>query len=190
MSSQRCGLRVSLTRCVLGSGMSSTSIPPGWLEEAPHLRKITPRFLALAVCTVALAASGSPARAQLTPLFTVPGVVNNGTLGTFFACTNTDTATVTIAVEVFDQAGASKNAPSTTAVSVAPQGTVLVGTTGAATFTADALLNPQSIEKGSARVLATSKKVVCSAFLADLVNVPPISMTTLSIVVKGKQRGD
>lgn len=46
------------------------------------------RLLVAAALTLAVAVSASAA--VLAPLFTVSGVINNGALATFFACTNTD----------------------------------------------------------------------------------------------------
>ena len=43
---------------------------------------------------------------------------------------------------------------------------------------------------GSASILSTSKKVVCTAFVADVFNSPPLSMMTLKVMEKGKQSGD
>ena len=42
--------------------------------------------------------------------------------------------------------------------------------------------------KGSARILATSKKLTCTAFLADPGNAPPTSMAQLTIIAKLKQK--
>jgi hypothetical protein len=139
---------------------------------------------------LALAVSAPPAHAQATPLFTVAGVINSGGLGTFFACTNSDTVAATIGVEVFDGSGASLNNPTATQVSVAAQETVLFGTTGALGLSIDANLSPGIFTKGSAHILSTSKKIACSAFLAHSGNIPPMSMVTLTIAAKGKQKGD
>ena len=111
-------------------------------------------------------------------------------LGTYFACTNGDTASVSIGVEVFGQAGTSANNPLSTAVSIAPQASVLFGTTAAAGVSTDVNLLPGAIQKGSAHILATSKKVVCTAFVIDPFSNPPISMVNLTIAAKGKQKGD
>jgi hypothetical protein len=75
------------------------------------------RLLVGAALTLAVAAPASTAHAQATlaPLFTVAGVINTGSFGTYFACTNTDTSPVSIGVEVFDQGGTSTNNPATPA---------------------------------------------------------------------------
>ena len=43
--------------------------------------------------------------------------------------------------------------------------------------------------KGSARILATSKKLACTAFIADAGNAPPTSMAHLDMIAKLKQKG-
>lgn len=52
----------------------------------------------------------APARAQLLGLnhvWTIPGVINgSGSLGTFIACTNANSASATIGVDVYGSAGA------------------------------------------------------------------------------------
>jgi hypothetical protein len=45
-----------------------------------------------------------------------------------------------------------------------------------------------AVGKGSARILATSKKIVCTAFLADPSGTPPVSMGSLTIIAKTKQK--
>ena len=42
--------------------------------------------------------------------------------------------------------------------------------------------------KGSARILSTSKSLVCIAFVADIVNATPASMAELTIVAKTRQK--
>ena len=49
-------------------------------------------------------------------------------------------------------------------------------------------LNAAFLSHGSARILATSKKIMCTAFLADKNNDPPTSMTYLTIIAKTKQK--
>jgi hypothetical protein len=44
--------------------------------------------------------------------------------------------------------------------------------------------------RASARILATSKKLACTAFVADENNGPPTSMVQLTIIAKKKQKGD
>jgi len=46
------------------------------------------------------------------------------------------------------------------------------------------------VGNGSARIISTSKKVACGAIVADKTSNPPVSMTTLRILSKLKQKGD
>ncbi len=147
------------------------------------------RLLVAATLTLAIAGPASAA-STLAPLFTVPGVINSGPLGTFFACTNTDVAALTVGVEVVSQNGTQLVAAASNAVNLSPQSTELFSTTNALGFAVDVNLNPGVVTKGSANIWTTGKKVVCSAFLADDINNPPTSMVTLTIVRKGKQKGD
>ncbi len=43
---------------------------------------------------------------------------------------------------------------------------------------------------GAARILSSSKTLVCSAFLADAYNSPPTSMAPLNVNFRTKQRGE
>ena len=123
-------------------------------------------------------------------LYSVPGVVNNGILATVFICTSTDTATMQVGVEVFgDFGGAPANDATATSLSVAPGATVNFRT-GALVWLGgnSSSLIPGPVESGSARILATSKKLTCTAFLADPSNAPPTSMVYLTIIAKLKQK--
>lgn len=124
-------------------------------------------------------------------LYSVPGVVNNGVFATVFACTSTDTASMQVGVEVFsDFGGGPANDAVATSLSVAPGSTVNFRT--ASFFWLGGLswvLSPGPIETGSARILSTSKKLVCTAFVADPAY-PPTTSWQLTIVKQKKQKGD
>ncbi len=54
-------------------------------------------------------------------LYSVPGLIDGGGLGTFFSCTSTDTATMQVGVEVFAApGGAPANDAVATSLTVAP----------------------------------------------------------------------
>jgi hypothetical protein len=127
-------------------------------------------------------------------LFTVPGVVTAGGLGTFFSCTNRSSAPAVISVELYvEDGGAACNDASAVAVTAAPGATVQFATqnTADSSFFSSVPLStpPQYLALGSASILATSKSVVCTAFVADVYNSPPLSMATLKTIGK-KQPGD
>ena len=124
-------------------------------------------------------------------LYSVPGVISSGGLETYFSCTSTDTAPVQVCVEVFPSFGGppTSNDCSLTSLSVAPGGTVLFGTNAAFWVTVDSPLGG-STSKASARIVATSKKLACTAWVADLANAPPTSAWQLTIIKQKKQKGD
>lgn len=108
-------------------------------------------------------------------VWSIPGVVNNLGVGTYFACTNAGANSATIGVQVFGPAGgASINNFNLTAISVASGATVLFGTSSAIGLSVDGNLAVGAVTKGSARIVATtSRGILCSAFLADLGSAPP-----------------
>jgi hypothetical protein len=121
-------------------------------------------------------------------LYSVPGVIGGGGLGTYFACTSTDTVSIQVGVELFGPAGgAPANDAAASSLSVAAGGTVIFGTGAAAGISISSNLGG-GFSKGSARILATSKKVACTAFLADVGNAPPTSMAQLTIIKKTTQK--
>ena len=117
------------------------------------------------------------ASATTLHLYSVPGVIGGGGLGTYFACTSTDTAAMQVGVELFGPAGgAPGNDAAATSLAVAPGATVIFGTSAAAGISIDSSLAGAFSSKGSARILATSKKLACTAFVADVGNAPPTSL--------------
>ena len=148
-------------------------------------------LLAGITCTAAPTFAGivdSPIPAPFKQhVYSVSGVVNDG-WATMFFCTNADKKAVTIGVEVFGEAGgAPANDAASNALLTLPGQSVLFVTNGVGGFLADSGLSPGTISKGSARILSTSKKIVCSAVLAKT---DGTSMAPLSVVAKTKQKGD
>ncbi|MCK6554657.1 hypothetical protein L6Q96_08785 [Candidatus Binatia bacterium] len=123
-------------------------------------------------------------------VYSVPGVQQNGALGTFFSCTSTDTATMQVSVEGFGSAG---GGPETDAVAnslaVAPGATVTFATQSAVGIGVNMIIGFTSA-RGSARILATSKKLACTAFVADRSNDPATTSWQLNIIKKKTQKGD
>ena len=155
------------------------------------------------VTTLALACIATGAQAQIDSpppplmgqpsfhLYSVPGVIRGGGLGTFFACTNTTGATIRVGVELFGPGGGGPaNDASATSLDVGPSATVLFGIGSAVGLSVSGTLGG-AFSKGSARILATAKKgIICGALLADDGNAPPTSMTTLMVIARTKQKGD
>ena len=148
--------------------------------------------LALLASSLSPASAGignSPIPAPFTQhAFSVAGVISNDRFSTYFSCTNAGSQSVTVGVEVFGPSGgASINTAATTAIRLAAGATAIFGTTSSESFIVDGILGTGTVTKGSARILATSKKLICGAFLADPGSVPTVSMVSLTIVPKGQK---
>ncbi len=127
----------------------------------------------------------------------IPGAIKNNSLETLVTCTNLErSATVTIGVEFFDELGAGPlNDVSTPTGSevIALGGTVTFASGATAGFTETNIVNLPptvlNIKNGSARVVSTSKRIACHAFVADDLLQPPTSIMDLPVIIK-KQQGD
>jgi hypothetical protein len=127
--------------------------------------------------------------------YSVPGVMHGFSgLATTFSCTNTGSSAVRVGVELFpDGGGPAINDASATSVELRLPGDTRLFATGSLLWAmgeVDVNNNGVGLVAASARILATSKNVICGAFLTDAVNVPPTSMVPLTIVKKTKQKGD
>lgn len=121
-------------------------------------------------------------------LYSVPGVMSLTGVETFFACTSTDAVPIQVGVEMFGSGGGAPfNDAAATSLTVAPGATVIFGTISAVGISVNSSVGPVG-SKGSARILATSKNLICTVFAADPFNAPPTSMTYLTIVRKTKQK--
>jgi len=131
------------------------------------------------------------AGAKTLHLYSVPGVVLGGAgLDTFFGCTSTDSAPMQAGVELFGPGGgAPENDAAATSLTVGPGATVVFGTGAAVGILIDSNLGG-CCSNGSARILATSKKLSCTAYVADSGNAPPTTSWQLNILSKLKQKGD
>ncbi len=161
------------------------------------LMNVIGRLTVAVVLTLSPALAGadvvdSPLPAPFTKhVFTVPGVLNISGFHTYFACSNLDRVAVTIGVELFGGGGGGPgNDVVATALNVVPGGTVLFGTSGAPhlNISPDSRIGPLPANKAAARILSTSKKIACNAFVADSVNVPPTSGWQLTIIAKTNQK--
>jgi hypothetical protein len=157
----------------------------------------------IAVTLLALLSAARPADAGIadTPLpvldpaertlhlYSVTGVIEQGVLSTYFSCTSTDSAAMKVSVEVFNFLGGGPVSDAVAdTVTVVPGGTVLFGTRTPSWTVIDKLVAVGVLSRGSARILATSKKLVCTAFLADGGSAPPTSMSYLTIIKKTQQK--
>ncbi len=158
----------------------------GLLALAFSVTVVAPAFAGIADTPLPVLSAG----ATTLHLYSVPGVEATGVLETYFSCTSTDTTTMQVGVELFDSAGGAPiNDAVATSLAVAPGATVIFGTSIAAGISISSNVSGGFISTGSARILATSKKLVCTAFLADPGNAPPTSMVHLDTISKLKQKG-
>ncbi|HKA56567.1 MAG TPA: hypothetical protein VKJ47_23220 [Candidatus Binatia bacterium] len=94
-----------------------------------------------------------------------------------------------MAVEVFGPTGGSPiNDATMQTLTVPAGGSVTFGTAFAVGGSADVSLATGCVTKGSARILTTSKSLICTAFIADFGSNPPASMVELTVVAKTKQK--
>lgn len=120
-------------------------------------------------------------------LYSVLGVHSDAGVATIFECTSTDTVAQTVGVELFEfNGGGPSNDATMTASSVPPGGTIAFATIPTAQFSAFSL--GTSITRGSARILSTSKKLDCTAVVADRSSAPPTVTWPLTIIAKLKQK--
>lgn len=157
------------------------------------MSRIAQRLFALLLLLLAQPTMGGVVDSPLpTPftqhVFTVPGLVSIGLMSAYFSCTNLDKAPVTIGVELFGSNGGVENDASTEALTLGPGETRLWGTSGAINMAIDSLVSGFTSSKNSARILSTSTKIGCYAFLADPANGPPTSGWPLTIIAKTKQK--
>src|SRR2546430_2065557 len=132
----------------------------------------------VAIVTVLAAATAVQAQIDSPPptlqgqasfhLWSVPGVMRIGGLGTFFPCTNTTGAPIRVGIEVFGPAGgAAFNDPSATSLNVAAGATGLFGTGAAVGLSVSGTLASPRLSQGSAPGLATAKsRIISSALLS------------------------
>ena len=121
-------------------------------------------------------------------LYSVVGVIGaGGGLGTYSSCTSTYTIPKQVGIEEFGALGGGPaNDAAMTSLSVDPGATVVFGTTTSAAFVVNSTVG--TLGNGSARILATSKKLACTAFVADRLNTPPTVAWQLTIIAKTKQK--
>lgn len=164
------------------------------MSSALALAMATPGFAGVVDTDVPqISASGTA-----NTVFIVPGVIKNNNLETVFLCTSLETfSPIAIGVEVFDSLGAgplnNASMPTLEGVeTVDPGETVLIATGPTAGLHENDIMEslvPASLRNGSARIISTSKRIMCNAFLVDEINDPPTLMAPLHLISK-KQKGD
>ena len=168
----------------------------------PHLSRLLAAICAIAVVLVSLPTSAGIGDKDLPLLngqktkllYTVSGVTDTGVLATVFHCTSTERdggKTIELGIEVFDLFG--NRANDVTAgegvTFMSPGHTRTLSTQATVAFGNETDINTGTVAQGSARIIATSKNVLCSAMLVDAVNNAPTSMVMLPVFRATKQKG-
>jgi len=125
----------------------------------------------------------------------VNGVTKNNGMETVFVCTSLDSSgSYRIGVEIYDETGAGP----TNSVSagdgeelIAAGGTLTIGTGNTAGFHEDESIVgvPANIRGGAARIVSTSRRLFCQAFLVEELASPPAAFMPLKVIGR-KQNGD
>lgn len=154
--------------------------------------------LALAAFALAAAFFVPPADAGIgdTPLpsgfkllYSVPAISGAGQVGPVFTCTNAGKSQVTIGVELFDSTGAAAGNPATNRLVVPAGGTVNWALGAVTSMSVDNFFGVAfGNGKASARIVATSTKVLCTAYMIDYSGGGP--QANLTVVAKTKQKGE
>lgn len=129
-------------------------------------------------------------------LYTIPGVIKNNGIETAIMCTNMDTVAVTVALEVFDpEGGAALNDVSTVGGNgtlPVPVGATVTIATGACVglHEDETITGLTNVKNGSARILATTTRLLCTGVLVEKLGNTPTTMTTMKIFAQRQQNGD
>jgi hypothetical protein len=131
---------------------------------------------------------------KLKTIYTVTGVTADfGGLETVFFCTSVDKKDVLVAIQIFDYDNTLLNdvTAGNGVDTIEPGVTTAIETNSVAAIDEDQTLTPSdSANHGSARILASSSKIICSAHLISAAGTPPTSMTTLPVFKKTSQKGN
>lgn len=126
-------------------------------------------------------------------LFSVNTVTNVPGITTSFHCTSTKKMggeNIRVGIEIFENGVVQNDVSVGAGVAVVPPGwTRTISIDNTATFVEISHLDDIAISRGSARILADSNKLICTASLVDPDNVPPHFITTLPLIKKTMQKG-
>jgi hypothetical protein len=141
--------------------------------------------LSLAFASSARAGITDPPPAGFQHIYSVPGVVNNANAGAAFICTALEP--LSVGIEVFDNAGVLQSPAVGTGVALATGATATFVTQSLPNVVSTHNLSIGTTFQGSARIVASSKKLICTAYNADTA---ASYLSQLPIVAKLKQHGD
>jgi hypothetical protein len=150
---------------------------------------ITLSVTVLSLPSSATAGLNDPPPASLpVHVYSVPGAMKSDKLDTVVACTDVDSVSVGLNVQYYDRFGVLLN-PTGPTFSIQPGESLHFATALLPSIPLDVQWNTGTFV-GSARVVATSKKLLCTAFILDNTSNPPISMMQLPVIRKVLQKGD
>jgi len=113
--------------------------------------------------------NGQPATSvfYVTGVQSTPNYIDQKGLNTIFTCTSLETAaSLTVAVEVFTYNGTGPVNPYIAAQTLPPRGSISIATGRVAGLLVGDMVDlPNAVPGGSARIISTSKKIMCSAVL-------------------------
>lgn len=171
------------------------------MNKASILAAIVAAVLAGATNAGALGPGDSPvpsiSNSQATRvLYTVPGVIKNNGIETAIMCTSLDTADSMLAFEIFaPEGGAALNNVATgieNGTILLPAGHTVTISTGTSVGLHEDLpiTGLGNVKNGSARILGTSTRVLCTGLLVEKSGTTPNTIATLKIFARRKQNGD
>lgn len=114
-------------------------------------------------------------------VMTASGVVKRGRLQTVFTCTPREPAPVHIGVEIFGPDGQRLNdiRDQGAVLGVEPRQTATISTSATTAYLESIVVALPSFSHGSARVVATSKRVECAITIVDDAVSPPVSLASV-----------
>ena len=146
---------------------------------------------ALTALMPAIAGAGitdPPPAAMPNRVFTTTGAIKTDKLDTVIACTDVDSAPVTLKAQFYDQDGTLLNGAGPN-FSIMPGGSIHFATGNLVGIPLSVSFNVSEFY-GSARLVATSKKLICTGYVVDNASDPPAVMRTLPMVRGLAQKGD
>mgnify|MGYP001418849699 CR=1 FL=1 len=149
---------------------------------------------------LAMALSSLPAEAGIgdSPLpsypekakhvFSISGVVKRATLETAIRCTlvRAKEGLATVGVEFFDESG-DKIGQGNFGMGVGGTNGIATGAVASDSFN---YMSSLPLFSGSARVVSDAPEILCDAFVIEKSGSPPVSMRSLPVIRKLKQKGD
>ncbi len=142
-------------------------------------------------------ASGGPTLASPLPPFsdgkasvhvvTFPGVMKRGQLQSLVMCTSIDTLPVNVGLQIFTIDGSLQNdvtAGVGAILGVSPGQTVTFGTSTTAAYLETTVVPTLNKMQGVGRVVASSDKVLCNAFIVDDLVSPPVTLGQIGLAVR------